>query len=222
MPFLAFLFVTQTGSPAHKAPTYVGKSQAVIAAMETALSTLDKRVMTIKSDEGITTVELLGKKVREDQPTLLWAFDGKTIYVRDRAKHVFVSGPIRRHRAVEVVSTVTGRRVDVVTRALLFRRVPLEEAFVDATVRLDGFVAPNGVPCDIVRADTPSLHTTIFLRKSDHLPQSVTSESLVGGKIVSTFSKSFSYGPLKHSRFSFAKQPYEKTGHFPVLKVEKL
>jgi hypothetical protein len=223
MALPAFLLLTQTNPPpVQKAPVYIGQSRAVVAAMEGAFAKLDDRVLTITSEDGKTTIELLGKRVREDQPTLVWAFDGKQIYVRDRLKHVFVTGKCLRHRAVEVVSKVTGRRVDVVTRALLYRRVPLEEGLLNATVRVLGFAAPGGVPCDIIEADSPIVKTTIFVRRSDHLPQSVSSATIINGNTVSTTERTFTYAKLTVPKFVFSKQPYEKLGAFPVLKPEKV
>jgi hypothetical protein len=190
--------------------------------MAAALLKLSGHKVTITSDEGKTSIQTFGKRVLEDQPTLEWSFDGKTLYVRDRTKHLFVSGRCTRHRAIEVVSKVTGKRVDVFTRSLLLRRVPLGEAFVDATVRIAGYVAPGGVPCDILRADSANIHTTIFVRRADHLPQSVTTESVMGNKILSSTERTYSYAFLSNPKFVLTRKPYEKLGAFPVLAVEKL
>jgi hypothetical protein len=228
MPLLAFILLAQQAVPAqpnlpqHKDPVYVGDSHAVVNAMEAAFGKLDDCIVTIRSDEGNTTIDLLGKRVREEQPSLVWAFDGKTIYLRDRMKHIFVSGKILRHRAVEVVSKVTGRRVDVVTRALLYRRTPLEEAFIDSTVRIQGFVEPNGVPCDILESESHIAKTTIFVRRSDHLPQSVSTATIIDGKTVSVTDRTFTYEKLKVPRFVLARAPNEKVAPFPVLKPEKI
>jgi len=221
MPLLSLLCIAHAALQVHRAPIYIGESQAVVDAMETAFAGLDHHRIKVFSDEGQTTIDLMGKKVREEQGSQVWAFDGRTVFVRDRVRHVFVSGRCLRHRAAEVVPAVTGRRVDVVTRALLFRRAPLAEALVDANVRIAGYVAPGGVPCDIVRADASSVHTTIFVRRIDHLPQSVTTESLVNGHVVTTLTRNFQFHTIKASVFKLTKMPYEKLGPFPKLKEEK-
>jgi hypothetical protein len=91
----------------------------------------------------------------------------------------------------------------------------------DSQVRLAGFVAPKGVACDILRADAGGSSSTIFVRRKDHLPMSITTEVSVNGRVDSSTYHEFSFETLKSAAFVLRPAKGERVGKFPVIKSEK-
>lgn len=204
----------------HKAPVFLGQSLSAIKQMEAAFTKMNDELITIYSDTGKTTIELSGKRIREEQPSLVWAFDGTNLYLRDKSKHLYVSGKCLRHRAVEVVSRVTHRRVNSFTRSLLLHQIPFEDGLLDSKVALLGTAAPHGILCDILEVDGPAGKTSIFLRRSDGLPQSVSTATYFKGKLIATENFSYSFQKLTNAQFVLSPLPSDKFGRFPQLEKE--
>jgi hypothetical protein len=196
--------------PAGAPPHYVGGSGKEGAAMLRALSAIDHKTITIVSEEGTVRIDIAAPRIRERQADLDWVLDGDSLSIRDGSHHVFYSGRSSRRGTLTLISKLTGRRVDPFTRAILLGRPPLYEILEDTEVRVAGSVVQNGIPAEILSADSKQRRTTIFLSVKDHLPLSIGTDSLVDGKPIATVNRRFAYAPIGPAPFSIKPLPGDK------------
>lgn len=162
---------------------------------------LSRGVITVREDVGLTTITLDRNRVREENPSVVYAFDGKTLTVVDRRRKRIYRGPTERSRIPAIVATLK-LRIDPLTRQLLRGRVPLQELMVpDMAVSTGGSTEMNGVMCDILKFDNPRTRVMLCVRRDNHLLDSATTNTVDrSGLPLVTTARRFRYQRLGQSQ----------------------
>jgi hypothetical protein len=194
-----------------------------VKAMMRAYANLRRGVVTVRDDVGLTTIALDGPRVREDNPTVTYAYDGAKLVILDRRHKVMYQGPTARGRIPAFVSAAKGR-VDPLTRQALQGRLPLRELMVpEMRVSTGGSVVMDGVPCEILKFEKPGTRVMLCVRKDIRLLDSLTTTTLdPSGRPLLNTARRFRYQRLgqapARAQFSiprkagFAVRPLPKPG----------
>ncbi|MGV3615948.1 MAG: hypothetical protein ACO1SV_11485 [Fimbriimonas sp.] len=149
-----------------------------VKAMMRAYGNLRRGVVTVREDMNLTTIALDGARVREENPTVTYAFDGTNLSILDRRRKVMYRGKTARGRIPALVSAMKGR-TDPLTRQALQGRLPLRELMVpEMRVSTGGAVVMDGVACEILEFEKPGTRVMLCVRKDNHLLDSLTTTTL--------------------------------------------
>ncbi|MFZ4506189.1 MAG: hypothetical protein ACOYON_00650 [Fimbriimonas sp.] len=136
-----------------------------------------KRGEIVVTEDGSRRTILVGSgKLAQIEPKQAFVFDGKSLSFRvARASR---SGAAKRTQVLDRLAAA-GFKIDPFARNYLTRTVPFQNILKPGTsVKIDGTVVVNGVPCDIVLATAPTFRVSMFVRRTDGLVQSLTSEAI--------------------------------------------
>jgi len=206
-------------------PHYVTKeAERITKAMLDAESRLTVGVIAIDGSAGKTRIWLDGKKVREDGPHVTYAFDGQTLAILNRDRHVFYRGSAIRSTIPDLVAQV-GASADPILRQILQHRIPFREAIrPNMKVSVAGqMTLPEGV-CDTLSLDGGRTRVTMFVRRRDHLVAGMmTVISDNNGRPIATSNRRFTYGGIgvKPSAKSFVlpSKPGQEVLPLPEVKL---
>lgn len=164
-----------------------------------AYRNLQKGIVTVRDDAGLTKITLDGKRIREENPSVTYTYDGKNLAILDRRRAVIYRGRTTRDRIPVIMSSVGGR-IDPLSRQILQDRVPLQELMVpDMVVSTGGTVEMNGVACDILKFDNPRTRVMLCVRRDIRLLDSATTNTIDrnGAPLVTT-ARQYRYQRLGH------------------------
>ncbi|AIE83610.1 hypothetical protein [Fimbriimonas ginsengisoli] len=166
-------------------------------AMMRAYRTLSRGIVEVEGDDGRVRVSLSGRKVREDQERLSYAYDGKVLTISDPRTNSFYRGAVGRVAVPEVVAAIRGR-VDPLVRQIFQHRVPFSDVVGPlASIAIAGQVQSQGVSCDILRITDPRSRVSIFVRRDNHLAASVSTDVLDRNRrTLVTTTRNFGYSRL--------------------------
>jgi len=183
-------FVAREAPPKYDSP----KAKEVVEKMIKAYGALQFGTIRVKSDEGDTTLFLAGRRLREDGATFSWAYDGSILTIRNKKTRKFYRGKAIRVILAEYITKVGGE-VDPIIRRIVAHRVPYLDLFpTQATVKHPG---TRGDTADILDVTSPSLKVSLFVRKDNHLMDSMESETIdTPGKVQTQTQRHFSYSHL--------------------------
>lgn len=161
-------------------PPHFRTSEAKALAERTlnAFRNLRRGIVTVRDDAGLTTITLDGNRVREQNPTITYTYDGKNLTILDRRIAVIYRGAADRTRIPAIIAKAKGR-VDPLTRQILQNRVPLQELMVpDMVVSTGGSVEMDGIACDILKFDNPRTRVMLCVRRDNRLLDSATTNTV--------------------------------------------
>lgn len=190
---LVSAFTVAPAPPKYKNATAKRTTERMIAANRD----LTRGEIEVSDDDGSGRILLDGRKVREDRGLFSYAYDGKILAIVDRKTHTFYRGAVVRSTVPDYVAAVGGR-VDVVSRQIFGHRIPFQEVLEPGlTVSVTGQAARAGPLCDIVEMTKPGTRMSFFIRKDNHLVDSVTTETLDNrGRMLTSSSRRFDYTRL--------------------------
>jgi hypothetical protein len=174
----------------------------------------------VEGDDGHVRISLSGRKLREDQPRLSYAYDGRVLTVVDRRRDAFYRGAANRSTVTDLIAELRGR-VDPISRQILQRRVPYEEILSPRlTVALAGQAQSGGTASDILRLTDARSRVSMFVRRDNHLVESVTSDVLdASGHSMASSTRSFRYSRLGKVSFTLIPKKGQKVLPLPKLKI---
>jgi hypothetical protein len=155
---------------------------------------LRQGVIEVDSDDGHVLITFAGFKIREVHASFSYAYDGKVLSIRNLAKKSFYSGRIARELIPEAVSKVAGR-VDPLARQFLSRTAPFKDIFwPGSTVSLSGEMLAEGTTCDILKVDFPGVRNSVFVRRDNHLVDSLSTDAVdANGRSLASSTRRFKY-----------------------------
>lgn len=185
---------------------YDAAAERVAKAMLRAYSGLSRGIVTVSSSLGQSRLVFGGGLYREDSPDVRWTFDGKVLTIEDRTARVIYRGITRRSRIPNALAAV-GLRVDPLMGPYLNGSVPFQTLFSKgASARLAGSVVVDGMTCDILQVSTPQARNLLAIRRDNRLLASMSTDTLVGGRTVSSSTRRFQYAllgqPMGRSEFT--------------------
>lgn len=170
------------------------QAKSIVTRMLKAYGMLQNARVDIKADDGQSTLLLSGKRLREDRVRFSWAFDGSILTILNHRTGQFYRGKAMRQLLSEYITKVGGL-VDPLILPILAHKVPYLDLFpTESTVSLPGSV---GTKADIVKVTTSSLTVSLFVRRDNHLLDSMESETVDRpGQVQTRSSKSFTFSHL--------------------------
>jgi hypothetical protein len=213
---LVSAFTVTPEPPRYASPAAQRTTRAMIDANRRFTSgTID-----VEGDDGHVRISLSGRKLREDQPRLSYAYDGRVLTVVDRRRDAFYRGAAIRSTVPDLIAELRGR-VDPISRQILQRRVPYEEILSPRlTVALAGQAQSGGTASDILRLTDARSRVSMFVRRDNHLVESVTSDVLdASGHSMASSTRSFRYSRLGKVSFTLIPKKGQKVLPLPKLKI---
>ena len=168
--------------------------------------------------DGAATMWISGSKIRYESGGAGFAYDGRRLTVVTPG--AAYQGRSSRRAVIDQVAALLGT-VDPFVRTVLVRTPPFLNLFPsEASVRVVGTMAADGVACDVLEVSSARLRTSLFARKSDHLPMSVETSTLDRrGGDLSTTRRSFRWSsvgePLVGSLFALRLRPGQRVLPLP-------
>jgi hypothetical protein len=164
-------FTEREAPPRYKSP----QARLVVERMMRAYGALRNGTIDIRSDEGNSHLILSGRCLKEIRPRCEWAYDGSVLSIHNRSTGQFYQGKAVRVILAEYVTKVGGE-VDPIIRRIVSHRAPYQDLFpANGVVRLIG---PVGDKADIIEVTTPNLKLSLFVRRDNHLLDSMESETI--------------------------------------------
>lgn len=159
----------------HQAPPKYADAHAKAVAEAMLKSSANLRNAIVRIDNE-ATLWVGGSKIRYERAGAGFAFDGKLLTIKTPG--AWYRGRASRGAVIDYVASLLGS-VDPLARSILVRTPPYSEIFVpDAKVRVVGTMSAGGAACDVLSVDSPKVRASLFIRKADHLPASVESDTL--------------------------------------------
>ncbi len=176
-------------------PKYAShEAERIARSTQNAYGALRSARIDTDGAEGAKHLYWSGARIGESDPSWSWLYDGRTLTIVDKRGAKIMKGPLKSH---EILATVAeaGFRVDPLLRDVLLRVAPYSELFpTNATVRIVGAGAVDGKPCDILQVSAPTVRTTAFVRRDNHLFASVGTDSVDrSGHVIASSSIRFHY-----------------------------
>jgi len=200
-------------------------AERVVSKMLKAYRALTRGTIDVQSEEGVTRIQMDGRKFRETQVGLTWAYDGKSLAVSIPKRQTLFQGTALRSTVPDLVAELGGR-VDPISRQFLQRRVPFQEVLQpQMMVSLAGQMQANGISCEILKLELPNTLISMFVRADNHLVQSVTTQILdAKGRPTASSLRQFNYEgigkPIPDSVFMLKVGAGQKMGPLPELKLQ--
>jgi hypothetical protein len=187
-----------------------------------AYRNLRRGVISVRDDGGLTTITIDGKRVREQNPAITYAYDGKTLTILDPRNRVIYRGIAAASRVPAYIAAIKGR-VDPLSRQVLQDRVPMQELMVpDMVVATGGAVEMDGVMCDILKFDNPRTRVMLCVRRDIRLLDSATTNTIDrNGMPIVTTARRFRYQrlgkPQPANLFTIGNKPGYAVKKLPAL-----
>ncbi len=202
-------------------PKYVTKeAKSISEKMLRAYSALQNGTIDVDSDvDGHSTLLIAGKRLRENRSRFMWAYDGSTLTIKNGKTGKFYRGKAMRVILSEYVTAV-GCEVDPIIRRIVAHKGPFADLFPKgATVRLVGSV---GTTADILEITSWSLKVSLFVRRDNHLIDSMESETVEhAGKVQTRSTRRFKYSHLGESAGLTRFRPDPGYGNvYPLPKIK--
>jgi hypothetical protein len=178
----------------------------------------------VDGDDGHATIYLTGRKLREDQPHLTYAYDGSRLSILGGKANAFYAGPSVRRAVPDYVAEIGGR-VDPISRQILQRKVPFQEVFAPrVAVSYSGEMTMGGGSFDLLKLEFPRGRVSLFVRRSDHLLDGAVTESLDDqGHLLARSARRFHYAmigrPQPDYRFIVTRRAGQAKLPLPPLKL---
>lgn len=191
--------------------------------MLSAYSHLKSGIILVSSRDGNEKLYLSGRKLREERAGFQWTYDGAILSVWNKKTNRFYRGKATRVVLSEYVVAV-GAEVDPILRRNLAHRVPFADLLVTgSTVKSVGSSMTNGVGTEILQISGMGPNTSIFVRKDNHLLQSIAAETVdKAGKMLTQSTREYTYrniGELAPSSVFELKPPDGKVLPLPNVKL---
>lgn len=169
----------------------------------------------VEGSNGKTKISINGRRIREDQANVSYAYDGKVLTILDRQHHRFYRGETVRVAIADMLSGI-GQSCDNLSRQLTSGRIPYRGAFsVSSRVSVEGQVESVSGPCDILSVNNGSVRTTIFVRRRDGLVDSIM--TTINGAMSSN--RRYKYTPLGSVSFKLSPKPGQAVLPLPKVKI---
>lgn len=184
---------------------------------------LRRGTISVRDESGRTTIWLDGDRLREENPAVSFAYDGKTLtIVNPRVKKIF-RGPIERSKVPTLFASLR-YQIDPFSRQILQDRVPLQELMVpDMAVSTGGSVEMNGAMCDILKFDNPRTRVMLCIRRDNHLLDSSTTNTVDrSGMPLVTTARRFAYqrlGQRPNVSFTIPNKPGYTIAKLPKIRT---
>lgn len=166
-----------------------------------------------------------GRKFREEGRQLSYAYDGKVLSVLNAKFNTFYRGSAARSTIPDLLFKV-GAGADSMSRQMLQGRIPFREMIrSNMKVSQGGTVASaQGIPCDILSFDGGRTKITVFVRRTDHLVDSMMTNIVDGsGRTISMSARRFVYtkSAPPAARFLLDPKPGQTAKPLPEIKIEE-
>lgn len=170
--------------------------------------------ISVDGSNGRTQIAISGRRIREDQRNVSYAYDGKVLTILDRLHNRFYRGETVRVAIADMLNGI-GQSCDNLSRQLTSGRAPYRDAFTATTrVSVEGQVEGSGGPCDILSVNNGNARTTIFVRRRDGLIDSIM--TTINGAMSSN--RRYKYASL--GKVSFTIAPKRGQAVLPLPKVK--
>lgn len=183
-------FSQREAPPKYKSP----EAKRIVEHMLKAYGALRNGTIDIKSDEGNSHLVLSGRRLRQSDANFAWAYDGVSLSMKNLKSGMFYRGKANRAILSEYVSQVGGI-VDPLIRAIIALRLPYLDLFPSTgTVK---YIGSLGKKADIIEVKSPSLQVSLFVRRDNHLLDSMESETVDRpGRVQTRNQRWFSYARM--------------------------
>ena len=183
-------FYVREAPPKYKS----AEAKAVVEKLLHAYSGLQYGKIDIQGDDGAIRLFLDGRRLREERQHFVWAYDGKVLTMRNLSTGAFYSGKAIRVILSEYITKVGGE-VDPLIRRLIAHRGPYQDLFPShSIVKLVGSFGSGAHLCDVIDVTSSALKVSIFVRRTDHLIESMESVTVdQRGKTQSLGNRRFTY-----------------------------
>jgi hypothetical protein len=183
-------FSQREAPPKYKSP----EAKEVVEKMLKAYGAFRNGTVDIKSDEGSLHLVISGRRLIEKNSLFEWAYDGTSLSIKNHRTGGYYRGKAKRVIISEYVA-VLGGEVDPLIRPMLAQRLPYLDLFPSTgVVRLIGSL---GTQADILEVKSSTLKVSLFVRRDNHLLDSMESETVDRpGRVQTRNQRWFTYSRL--------------------------
>lgn len=218
MPVPKGLRLVEAFTARPRPPKYAGaEAKRVTEGLLAKASGLTSMIVRL---DGTATMWVSGSRIRYEAAGTGFAYDGRRLTIVTPG--AAYQGRTSRRPVIDQVAALLGT-VDPFARTILVRAPPFLNLFpAEARVRVVGTMAADGVSCDVLEVSTARLRTSIFARRTDHLPMSIETSTLDDrGEELSTTRRAFRWSsvgePLAGSLFALRLRPGQRVLPLPAL-----